>query len=94
MGMMTETSGMAFYFSFVRYVHTFFICSRQERWRMESSYFRRRHGHAFGKTLSGRDADGAVVGGDFERVGHAVEVVVRLGRRNRIRAAYSLFSAS
>lgn len=43
------------------------------------SYFRRRHGHALVKLYQGGDADGAVVGGDFERVGHAVEVVVRLG---------------
>lgn len=43
------------------------------------SYFPRRHGHVLEELYQGGDADGTFVGGHFQRVGHAVEIIVRFG---------------
>ena len=43
------------------------------------SYFPRRHGHVLAELYQGGDADRTFVGGHFQRVGHAVEIIVRFG---------------
>lgn len=43
------------------------------------SYFPRCHGHVLEELYQGGDADGTFVGGHFQRVGHAVEIIVRFG---------------